>query len=581
MQLSILDWSIVGGALAVTLAIGFWVSKRASANSASYFLAGRNMPWWLLGGSMVATTFAADTPNLVTNIVRSDGIAGNWAWWSLLVTGMLTTFVYAKLWRRLGVATDVEFYEYRYSGRPASFLRGFRALYLGLFFNVMIMANVTLAAIKIGTVLFSVSPEVVVLGAGLITVVFSAVGGFLGVLITDMMLFVLAMAGSLLAAYYAVEHPAVGGLDALFSHPNVAGTLSILPDMSDPSQYIPLLLVPLAVQWWSVWYPGAEPGGGGYIAQRMLAAKNENHALGASALFNFCHYAVRPWPWILVALASMVVFPDLASMRSALPNVPESLVQDDLAYSAMLTFLPHGVLGIVAASLVSAYVSTISTSLNWGASYFVNDFYCRFLQPQASGKRQVLIGRIVTVALMVAASILAMALESAMQAFRLLLTIGAGTGLLFLLRWFWPRINAWSEISAMVLSFVVSLFFEFGPFTELLAWQKLVWSVAFTTLGWVLVTLVTAPADKKTLAAFNARIAVEPDEIKRGLYAAALSTIAIYGALFMAGAILFGNYAIAAGLAVVTVVATLVVVYLYRKKSVAKPKHADRMPFNT
>jgi len=567
MQLSVLDWSIVGAALGLTLAIGFYVSKRASADSASYFLAGRNMPWWLLGGSMVATTFAADTPNLVTNIVRSNGVAGNWAWWSLLLTGMLTTFVYAKLWRRLGVATDVEFYEHRYAGKPAQFLRGFRALYLGVFFNIMIMANVTLAAIKIGTVLFDVSPQMVVLCAGAITVVFSAVGGFLGVLITDMILFVLAMVGSLLAAYYAVGHPDVGGLSALLSHPNVAGKLSILPDMNDPSQYIPLLLVPLAVQWWSVWYPGAEPGGGGYVAQRMLAAKNENHALGASALFNVCHYAVRPWPWILVALASMVVFPDLESMRVALPNVPDALVQDDLAYSAMLTFLPHGVLGLVAASLVSAYVSTISTSLNWGASYVVNDFYSRFINPAADGPRQVLVGRIVTVLLMVVASTLALALESAMQAFRLILTIGAGTGLLFLLRWFWPRINAWSEISAMVLSFMVSLFFEFGPFDDLLGWQKLVYSVGLTTVGWVSVTLLTPVTDPAVMDQFSKRIDIEPGEIKRGLYAAGLSTVAIYGALFVIGSILYGNYNLAAVLTLITVAATAVVIVLYRRDS--------------
>jgi len=567
MQLSVLDWSIVGAALGLTLAIGFYVSKRASADSASYFLAGRNMPWWLLGGSMVATTFAADTPNLVTNIVRSNGVAGNWAWWSLLLTGMLTTFVYAKLWRRLGVATDVEFYEHRYAGKPAQFLRGFRALYLGVFFNIMIMANVTLAAIKIGTVLFDVSPQMVVLCAGAITVVFSAVGGFLGVLITDMILFVLAMVGSLLAAYYAVGHPDVGGLSALLSHPNVAGKLSILPDMNDPSQYIPLLLVPLAVQWWSVWYPGAEPGGGGYVAQRMLAAKNENHALGASALFNVCHYAVRPWPWILVALASMVVFPDLESMRVALPNVPGALVQDDLAYSAMLTFLPHGVLGLVAASLVSAYVSTISTSLNWGASYVVNDFYSRFINPAADGPRQVLVGRIVTVLLMVVASTLALALESAMQAFRLILTIGAGTGLLFLLRWFWPRINAWSEISAMVLSFMVSLFFEFGPFDDLLGWQKLVYSVGLTTVGWVSVTLLTPVTDPAVMDQFSKRIDIEPGEIKRGLYAAGLSTVAIYGALFVIGSILYGNYNLAAVLTLITVAATAVVIVLYRRDS--------------
>lgn len=570
MQLSFLDWSIVAAALATTLIIGFWVSKKASADSSTYFLAGRNMPWWLLGLSMVATTFSADTPNLVTDIVRSQGIAGNWVWWSMLLTGMLTTFIYAKIWRRLGVTTDVEFYERRYSGRPARFLRGFRALYLGIFFNVMIMASVTLAAIKIGTVLFSVSPQMIVITAGLITVIFSAAGGFLGVLITDMLLFVLAMTGSILAAYFAVNHPAVGGLDNLFASAAVADKLAFVPDLSDPDQYIPLLLVPLLVQWWSVWYPGSEPGGGGYVAQRMLAAKNENHAVAASAFFNLCHYAVRPWPWILVALSSLIVFPDLASLAAALPGVPAHLVQQDLAYSAMLTFLPHGVLGIVVASLVSAYVSTISTSLNWGASYCVNDFYARFIQPNASGRQQVLVGRLVTVVLMVFAGVLALMLESALQAFRLLLTVGAGTGLLFLLRWFWPRINAWSEIAAMVFSFFVSLFFEFGPFESLLAWQKLVLSVAVTTLGWVTVTLLTAPTDAAVLRRFDADVALQPVEIKQGAYAALLSTLGIYGALFATGAALMGNYAAAAGLVVATALALYLTVYWFNRAAAVR-----------
>ncbi|MEJ2443370.1 MAG: Na+:solute symporter [Exilibacterium sp.] len=557
MHLSTLDWSIVGVSLSTTVVIGLLVSKRSSASSGSYFLASRNMPWWLLGFSMVATTFAADTPNLVTNLVRSQGVAGNWAWWSFLLTGMLTTFVYARLWRRLGVTTDVEFYEKRYSGQAARFLRGFRALYLGGFFNIMIMANVTLAAIKIGSVLLDLSPFTIVVGAGLITMLFSTAGGFLGVLITDLFLFLLAMTGSLLAAYFAVNHPSIGGLGALLEHPNVLGKTGILPDMSDPEQFIPLLIIPFAVQWWSVWYPGAEPGGGGYIAQRMLAAKTENHAIGASAFFNFCHYAVRPWPWILVALASLVVFPDLESLKAALPSVPEHLVQDDLAYSAMLTFLPHGILGIVVASLVSAYVSTISTSLNWGASYFVNDFYARFIVPGASEKQQVLVGRLATVALMVLAGAVALLLESALQAFQILLSIGAGTGLLFLLRWFWLRINVWSEISAMLLSFVISVFFEFGPYSDLPAWQKLVTSVTLTTLGWVAVTLLTSATDQTRLNSFSATVKADPTELKSGGLVALVSTFGIYATLFCVGALLYGNYAIAAVLLVAAIAATL------------------------
>jgi len=562
--LSLLDWSIVVGFLALTLFVGFWVSKRASKDSNTYFLGGRSMPWWLLGTSMVATTFAADTPNLVTDIVRNEGVSGNWVWWCMLLTGMLTTFVYARLWRRLGVTTDIEFYEKRYMGKSAEYLRGFRAVYLGVFFNVMIMATVTLAAIKIGSVLFNISPVMMVLAAGGVTVIFSALGGFLGVLVTDMILFVTAMVGSTLAAYFALGHPSVGGLEGLLANPDVASKISLLPDFSEPAHWVPLFLIPLAVQWWASWYPGAEPGGGGYIAQRMLAAKDENHAVAASAFFNVAHYALRPWPWILVALASLVVYPDAASLKAALPHVPESVMGEDLAYSAMLLFLPSGVLGLVVASLVSAYISTISTHLNWGASYAVNDFYCRFINKTATDKQQVMVGRVMTVGLMVAASLMALVLESALQAFQLLLSIGAGTGLLFILRWFWTRINVWSEISAMVLSFIFSLFFQYGPYAGLETWEKFVASVVLTTMGWVGVTFMTRPTDATHIGTFNAAIKGQEGEIKTGLYATLSCTVAIYSFLFMTGNVIFGDYLTAGVLAAVMLVSGLFTVRVVR-----------------
>ena len=421
MRLQAIDWTIVGVYLAIALAVGVAMTRRASASAGEFFVSSRSMPWWLLGTSMVATTFSTDTPNLVTDIVRSGGVAGNWVWWSFLLTGMLTTFVYARLWRRSGVTTDVEFYELRYSGRSARFLRGFRAIYLGAFFNIMIMASVTLATIKIGGVLLGLKPLPIVVVAASITVVYSMLGGLTGVLVTDFVLFIVAMTGSVLAAVYALHRPEVGGLAALLHHPEVARRLSFLPDFSDRSTALAIFVVPLAVQWWSVWYPGAEPGGGGYIAQRMLAAKSEAHAQGATLFFNVAHYALRPWPWILVALASIVVFPDLASLRAAFPHVPADVVQNDLAYPAMLTFLPPGVMGLVVASLAAAYMSTISTHLNWGASYLVNDFYARFLRPDATDRQKVRVGRWSTVALMAAAGAGALALTHALQAFQILL----------------------------------------------------------------------------------------------------------------------------------------------------------------
>jgi Na+/proline symporter len=523
MQLTAVDWSIVGLVLAVILAVGFYVARRASGSS-------------------------ADTPNLVAGLVRTGGVAANWVWWCFLITGMLTGFVYAKLWRRLGVTTDIEFYERRYCGKPAAFLRGFRAIYLGLFFNIVIMANVTLAAIKFGNVLFNVSPEAIVIGAGVVTVTLSAAGGLLGVLITDLLLFVLSMTGAVIAAWFALDHVDVGGLAALTSHPDVVAKMSMLPDLTDPNQYIPLLLIPLAVQWWSVWYPGSEPGGGGYMAQRMLAAKDERHASGAAIFFNFCHYALRPWPWIIVALASIIIFPNLAVLHDALPHVDESILRDDLAYPAMLTFVPSGLLGLVVASLIAAYVSTISTHLNWGASYVVNDVYVRFVKRDATPARQVLAGRLTTVALMVAACTLALALESAVQGFRLLLSIGAGTGLLFFLRWFWSRINAWSEISAMIISFVVSVGLEFFGPDGIADWQRFVLSVAITTAGWVSVTLLTPATDPDTIDSFRSEVAGDNGEsgldrrsVKRGVIAALFATAAVYGLLFGTGYLLYGQ----------------------------------------
>ncbi|MBT4231453.1 MAG: Na+:solute symporter, partial [Flavobacteriaceae bacterium] len=462
IDLSFLDISIIIGFFSITLFIGFYVSKKSSSSSSEYFLSGRNMPWWLLGISMVATTFSTDTPNLVTDIVRNNGVSGNWVWWAFLFTGLLTVFVYAKLWRRSNVSTDMEFYELRYSGWGGKFLRGFRAIYLGVIFNVMAMAGVTLAAIKIGEIMLGLDPVETILYAGSITVIFSTVGGFRGVVYTDFILFFVAMAGSIGAAYYLVNLPEIGGLSNLISNENISSKLSIVPSFDNPDVYIPLLIVPLAVQWWSSWYPGAEPGGGGYIAQRMLAAKNENHAIGATFFFNVMHYALRPWPWIIVALASLVIFPDLASIQEAFPNISADKLGQDLAYPAMLTMLPSGLLGIVVASLGAAYMSTISTHLNWGSSYIVNDFYKQQINKNASEKELVNIGRISTVTLFVLSSAFALLLTNALQLFDVILMFGAGTGLIFILRWFWWRINAWSEISAMFVSGFISIILNFS-----------------------------------------------------------------------------------------------------------------------
>ena len=358
------------------------------------------MPWWLLGISMVATTFSADTPNLVTDIVRKDGVSGNWVWWAFLLTGMLTVFVYAKLWRRSGISTDLEFYELRYAGKSAAFLRGFRAIYLGVFFNIMIMASVCLAAIKIGGVLLGLTPIQTLVIASTVTVIYTVLGGLRGVIWTDFFQFILAMIGTIWAMFVILDLPEINGVSNLLAHENVSGKLDFLPDLNNWDIAIPLLIIPLAVQWWSVWYPGAEPGGGGYVAQRMLSAKDEKNAIGATLLFNIAHYALRPWPWIIIALASLIMFPDLSSLQAAFPEIPVDKVNDDLAYPAMLTYLPSGLLGLVVASLIGAFMSTISTHLNWGASYIAHDCYKRFWNKRASDAQLIFIGRISTVVLM-------------------------------------------------------------------------------------------------------------------------------------------------------------------------------------
>lgn len=506
MRLSALDWWIVVGSMVISVLIGAYGGRHSGRSADEFFLSGRSMPWWLLGVSMVATTFSTDTPNLVTGLTRTYGIAGNWLWWAFLLTSMLTAFFFAQLWRRSGVTTDMEFYELRYSGKPAAFLRAFRGIYVGILINIVIMGAVTLAAMKFGSILFGFSPLQCVVVAGSATVIFSVIGGLRGILLSDLFLFVLAMTGSIAAAVVAVHHPAVGSLAALFAHPNVRGHASFIPSITDPSTFVTLLVMPLLVQWWSVWYPGAEPGGGGFVAQRMLAAKDEKNSMAAIFLFNVAHYALRPWPWIIVALASLIVFPTLESLQQAFPGIDPAVVNQDLAYAAMLTFLPHGLLGVMVASLIAAYISTTATCLNLGSAYLVNDLYHRFVRRGAGDREKVFVGRVTTVALMICAGAIGMSLHSAMQAFSILLSIGAGTGLLFLLRWYWPRISAWSEISAMVISFVVSIAMQMGPLAALPEWMKLLSAVAVTTAGWVIVTLLTPPTSEETLREFYVRV---------------------------------------------------------------------------
>ncbi len=554
MSLSNLDWVIIGSYFILSLAIGIWSSKKAGENRQSFFLAGRNMPWWLLGISMVATTFSTDTPNLVTDLVRQNGVSGNWSWWAFLLTGMLTVFVYAKLWHRSGVLTDIEFYELRYSGKAAAFLRGFRALYLGLIFNVLVMGTVSLAAIKFGEIVLGWPGWMTLSIACSITLIYSTLGGLKAVIITDFVQFVLAMLGSIWAMIFILDLPEIGGIANLISHTNVVDKISLFPDFSDKNVWIPVLLVPLAVQWWASYYPGAEPGGGGYIAQRMFSAKDEKNAVGATFLFNIAHYALRPWPWILIALSSLIIFPELADIEKAFPNLPADKLGHDVAYPAMLSLLPSGLLGLVAASLIAAFMSTMSTQLNLGASYLVNDFYFRFINTKASEKQLVKSGRFFTVLSIIMGGGLGLLLTSAGQAFSLLLMIGAGTGLIYILRWFWWRINAYTEIVAMISSLIIATYFNFldSNFQE---WEKIVIGSLLTTMVWIIATFITPPDDEKTLLNFVKKVnpggpgwskytlneSKEIWQLPRGILLMFLGCSAVYSVLLGVGQLIYGN----------------------------------------
>ena len=590
VELSFIDSVIIVFFLLLVLVIGFAVSKTSSKNTSQYFLSGRTMPWWLLGISMVATTFSTDTPNLVTDIVRTNGVSGNWVWWIFLFTGLLTVFVYAKLWRRSDVSTDMEFYELRYSGKAGRFLRGFRSVYLGIIFNVLAMSGVTLAAIKIGAIMLDLSAIETIFYAGSVTLIFSAVGGFRGVVYTDFILFFTAMAGSIGAAIYIVNLPDVGGIDSIINNESINNKISLFPDLTNKETLWTLLIIPLAVQWWSSWYPGAEPGGGGYIAQRMLAAKNENHALGATLFFNIMHYALRPWPWIIVALASLVVFPDVESISQAFPNIEKNKLGHDLAYPAMLTFLPTGLLGLVLASLVSAYMSTISTHLNWGSSYVVNDFYKQLINQKASEKELVKVGRFSVVVLMIISSIIALLLTNAYQLFDIILMFGAGTGLIFILRWFWWRINAWSEIAAMISSGIISIaltnekifsliFNEYG----LPLYMKFPLIVFITTIIWLTVTFITPADDSETLINFYKKTKpggpgwsfikkldnIDNEEEKwivpLGILCMIFGCLMIYSALFSTGYFIYG-FTFEAFVFLFFAIVFSILLFLYSKK---------------
>jgi len=558
MRLTSVDWIIVAASIVVSFIPALWLARRAGSSTAEFFTSGRAAPWWLIGTSMVATTFSTDTPNLVTNLVREGGIASNWAWWAFLLTGMTTVFFYSRLWRRLGVLTDLEFYELRYSGPAARWVRGFRAIYLGLFFNIVIMASVNLAAAKIANVLLGWPMIKTLLICSVINVLFAATSGLWGVLVTDFIQFGIAMTGSFAAAFYALKRPEVGGMHGLLTQVKPA-VLGMVPNLADWKTAVPIFIVPLAVQWWATWYPGAEPGGGSYIAQRMLAAKSERDAMAGTLLFNVAHYALRPWPWIIVALCSMIVFPQVSDIARALPHVDPSLLGNDMAYSAMLTFLPAGLLGIMVAGLLAAYVSTLSTHLNWGTSYLVHDLYRRFIRPGAPERHYVMTGRLVTALLMMAAAGFTLTLESAKASFNLLLSVGAGTGLLYLLRWFWWRINAWSEIAAMASSFLLAV----GLFIAAkrgLVWPEhitLIATVAITTVVWLAVTWMTKPTDERVLQNFYrvarpsgpgwARIrrsageSRSPDDLSSAFIGWIAGCVFVYSALFGSGHWLLGH----------------------------------------
>ncbi len=536
MVLHPLDWLIVAATLLICFVPALFFARRAGTNTSEFFASGRSVPWWLAGLSMVATTFSSDTPNWVTQQVRQYGVAGNWQWWAMVLTGVSTVFFFARLWRRSGVMTDLEFYELRYSGRAASVVRGFRAIYLGLFFNCFIMGMVTLAACKIANILFGMPPWQTIVVCGILNVVFAAHSGLWGVLVIDMIQFFVKMTAVIAAAYFSLlEVARLSGSDSALSGLHtlvrVLGTqqvnfqpgaqpvispidgrgqpiLDLLPNFALSELALMIFIVPIAIGWWANWYPGAEPGGGSYIAQRMLASKSEKDSLGGTLFFNLAHYVLRPWPWIITALCSMIVFPELKDIQAAFPAADPTLIGHDSAFPAMLKFLPPGFVGLMVGGLIAANSSTILTHLNWGSSYLVHDFYRRFLAPSRDERHYVAVGRACTVGLYILAALLSLALESAQEAFEVLISIGAGTGLLYLLRWFWWRINAWCEVVAMVSSFTISLvFFVLKKTDHALPFAHTVlYSVAFTTISWLLAAYLTPATSRDRLVAFYRKV---------------------------------------------------------------------------
>lgn len=572
MKLSLADWAIALFAVAICFVPALFFARRSSKNTSEFFASGRSVPWWLAGLSMVATTFSSDTPNLVTDIVRRQGVAGNWVWWSFVLTGVSTVFFYARLWRRSGVLTDLEFYEIRYSGKAASAVRGFRAVYLGLLFNCLIMATVNLAACKIAGVLFGLERWQTLAFVGILNVVFAAHSGLWGVLVIDMIQFFIKMTAVTAAAYFALRHPAVGGLSGLVEKlsvipgPNGLNYLNMLPDFTNNWEIaVTVFVMPIAVQWWAVWYPGAEPGGGSYIAQRMLASKSEKDALGAVLFFNLAHYVLRPWPWILVGLCSLLVYPQLSDIQTAFPNLDPKLIGHDIAYPAMLKFLPVGFVGLMVGGLVAANSSTILTHLNWGASYLVHDLYRRFIRKDGTEKHYVGVGRLVTVMLFFLSSGLVFVLDSAKDSFDIILQVGAGTGLLYLIRWFWWRVNAWCEVVAMIGSFILSILFlvleRQGIYTTTSA-IRLILTIVATTICWVAAAYLAPATDRSTLIEFYRKVRPagpgwkmireaagltaaelrEPgDSMPLALLGWVAGSVVIWGALFTVGNFLYGR----------------------------------------
>jgi solute:Na+ symporter, SSS family len=598
MHLQLIDWVIVLISLLVCFIPSLFFGKRAGKSTSEFFVSGRSVPWWLAGLSMVATTFSSDTPNLVADIVRRQGVAGNWQWWAFALTGVATVFFYARLWRRSGVMTDLEFYELRYSGKAASVVRGFRAIYLGFFFNCIIMATVNLAACKIAAILFGLERWQTLLLCGVLNAAFAAHSGLWGVMVIDMIQFFIKMTAVIAAAWFAVKQ--VGGMSVLvekLSQPRLDPSgkhmlhyLNIFPDFTNNWDVaIAVFIMPIAVQWWAVWYPGAEPGGGSYIAQRMLASKSEKDSLGSVLFFNIAHYVIRPWPWILVGLASLIVFPELSDIQKAFPHLDPRLLGHDIAYPAMLKFLPVGFIGLMVGGLIAANSSTILTHLNWGASYLVHDFYQRFLVKGAEESHYVLVGRLATVGLFVCAAGLTFVLDTAKDAFDLILQIGAGTGLLYLLRWFWWRINAWCEVAAMISSFAVSfgiLLLARGGFA-MSTYAALLVTIAVTTVCWVATAFLAPQTDRQVLIDFYKKVkpfgpgwqrirmeagitgaqteATTHENIPLALLGWSSGCMLIWSALFMIGDYLYGRMLLAYLLLAVAIVSGSVLVFVVNR----------------